>query len=383
VDFNACTSVGSNIQSYKWEIQGESIVRNSCKFNYDKLRFLGTYTVKLTVTAADGQTSSTQQEINVKDILIVSVGDSFASGQGNPDIERNDQRSAVWNYLPCHRSAQAAPALAALRIEHADPHSSVTFISYACSGATIRKGLIGEQRKGLVDLAPQIRNVRTTTAGRRIDALLVSVGGNDAQFASLIALTIGLPNAATSSITNDLFRKGLGTLESGYQAFSDQTATLFANPKVFITEYPELARDENGVFCDKQPGEDFFLKKISFSEAQWASNTVITGLNLEVKKAAMKHNWIYVGDIATRTLKHGYCAGEQRWVRTFDDAKKMQGSTNCLKVSLQDCLISSGSMHPNGHAHACIATQLVHAMQTNGVFPFAVGVAPDDPCPVN
>jgi hypothetical protein len=37
----------------------------------------------------------------------------------------------------CHRSANAAPAQAARMLEMADPHSSVTFLSFACSGATI------------------------------------------------------------------------------------------------------------------------------------------------------------------------------------------------------------------------------------------------------
>ena len=45
----------------------------------------GTYSVTVTVLLADGRTGSARETIRVKDILIVALGDSLASGEGNPE----------------------------------------------------------------------------------------------------------------------------------------------------------------------------------------------------------------------------------------------------------------------------------------------------------
>jgi len=47
------------------------------------------------------------------------------------------QRAAVWQDQRCDRSGYSGPAQAALALEAADPHTSVTFISFACSGASL------------------------------------------------------------------------------------------------------------------------------------------------------------------------------------------------------------------------------------------------------
>jgi hypothetical protein len=62
------------------------------------------------------------QTIQVKDYFIVSIGDSYGSDQGNPDIEQEVfpgpfgfgwvlQSEALWQDERCHRSANAAPGL--------------------------------------------------------------------------------------------------------------------------------------------------------------------------------------------------------------------------------------------------------------------------------
>ena len=45
----------------------------------------GTYSVTVTVRLADGRTGSARETIRVKDILIVVLGDSLATGEGNPE----------------------------------------------------------------------------------------------------------------------------------------------------------------------------------------------------------------------------------------------------------------------------------------------------------
>ncbi|HEY5930001.1 MAG TPA: hypothetical protein VIU02_06815 [Burkholderiales bacterium] len=107
----------------------------------------------------------------VTDLFIVGMGDSFASGEGNPDVpvrfspdrtaeygvsannvalsgyparvgdwkaigEKNfiDQ-NARWLDQACHRSLYSHQLRAALQLSVEDPHRAVTFVGVACSGA--------------------------------------------------------------------------------------------------------------------------------------------------------------------------------------------------------------------------------------------------------
>jgi lysophospholipase L1-like esterase len=369
VNFDACEfSRGAAIASFTLQVRGELFPKgNSCKFAHE-FPTLGTYPVNLIVKYNDGQTTIVQADVTVKDYLIVSVGDSFASGQGNPDIERDQTKGpAQWVYRRCHRSAKAGPALAALAIERADPASSVTFVSFACSGATVNDGLIGEQKKGLKSLTRQMDLVKLIARNRKIDALLISVGGNDAYFAKLVAKAVLKDDSSTDSGAQKLLKKGLASLDKRFENLNDNIAIIFPTPKVFITEYPDLVRDARGQFCDRAPENDT-LHRISKTESQWAWEKVIVPLNQALAKAAKKHNWVYVDGIASEFFGHGYCAGEnERWVRTFSDAKRVQGTRGCTETSLLDCIISPGSVHPNGKGHVVYAKRLLEEMQDEGV----------------
>jgi hypothetical protein len=95
----------------------------------------------LNVVDAMGASSTECQIIRVRDILLVSIGDSAASGEGDPDIT-DGNGNALWADSPNagqhDRSGRAAAAKAALAIEQADPHTSVTFVDVTVSGAPIR-----------------------------------------------------------------------------------------------------------------------------------------------------------------------------------------------------------------------------------------------------
>ena len=47
----------------------------------------GEYEITLTVNLVDGRTPESHSRLyHLRDFLIVGIGDSFASGQGNPDV---------------------------------------------------------------------------------------------------------------------------------------------------------------------------------------------------------------------------------------------------------------------------------------------------------
>jgi len=111
--------------------------------------------------------------------------------------------------LRCHRSMISGQARAALAIEKADPHTSVTLVHLACSGAKIDTGLIGDYEgqdvssvldpllnatinssyTGIPDqtkIQGQIAAAATKVLGREVDAIIISIGGNDIKFADMI-----------------------------------------------------------------------------------------------------------------------------------------------------------------------------------------------------
>ncbi|MCB1514145.1 MAG: hypothetical protein H6876_11550 [Hyphomicrobiaceae bacterium] len=129
------------------------------------------------VSVSVGGVELQRATIAVEDLLIVGMGDSFASGEGNPDVpvrfsrERatayGDAKSeptvsgfparegkwkqigdrafvranAKWLDQACHRSLYSHQLRAALQLAIEAPHRAVTYVGLACSGAEITDGL--------------------------------------------------------------------------------------------------------------------------------------------------------------------------------------------------------------------------------------------------
>lgn len=108
----------------------------------------------------------------VEDLFIVGMGDSFGSGEGNPDVpvrlsperaadydsalrgfparvgdwrdigdKKFIEENARWQEQACHRSLYSYQLRSALQIAIEDPHRAVTFVGVACSGAETVFGL--------------------------------------------------------------------------------------------------------------------------------------------------------------------------------------------------------------------------------------------------
>src|SRR5207342_1297577 len=126
-------------------------------------------------------------------------------------------------------------------------HTSVTFLSVACDGAGVQKGLLGVEttRDGTAIAPPQLEQVRQVVGGRPIDALLVSVGGNDVGFADVIA-------ACARSSCGAMVRREvpgrLRTLGTDYRALVSAIGGL-APRQTYITEYPDFLRWSDGSLC--------------------------------------------------------------------------------------------------------------------------------------
>jgi len=119
---------------------------------------------RVSVRSADGVVRLDAPPVHEK--LIVALGDSFASGEGNPDhpavfkrrpapvnddwqvqpgAEAYIEKGAQWWDEACHRSLLSWPALAALSEAVRNPHEVVQFASFACSGAEVYDGFMRAQ----------------------------------------------------------------------------------------------------------------------------------------------------------------------------------------------------------------------------------------------
>jgi hypothetical protein len=216
VDLNACATEGV---SYEWTVLGFPALAVTGGPGCDQFDLEvpaeGTYKVGLTVTKADGSKAVGMQEVIVQDFLIISMGDSYGSGEGNPHIEGAVlyEDDTVWGERRCHRAHHAGSPRAAETLENIDPRTSVTFIHLACSGAKAVEGLLepydgisGEPEADLMPpVDPQIKVAKSLVGDREIDAVYISIGGNDAYFADIVTACIALDPCDDPSTTYPSF----------------------------------------------------------------------------------------------------------------------------------------------------------------------------------
>jgi hypothetical protein len=199
------------------------------------------------VSAGPGASQHLSTEIRVRDILIAGLGDSIASGEGNPDrpialadegfcfryylgtaaaqyfrpsragykggraceapdsLQVWQRNGALWFNSACHRSLYSYQTRTALALAVQYPHIAVTYLPLACTGATIADGLFGSQRArecppsksttscqvGVNGQIPELREALTQArrrqADRKLDLVLLSIGANDVYFSGLVA----------------------------------------------------------------------------------------------------------------------------------------------------------------------------------------------------
>ena len=211
VELDACDSPGSPVK-YSWRVDGMAVGEfTRCdEFEYE-FPGEGTYSVSLVVEDSAGEEVEQTSDVVVRDLLIFGVGDSYASGEGNPDVNASDEDGVQWQSQRCHRSEYSGQVRAAQMIEDADRHSSVTFVHLPCSGGRIHKALLGpyegiEPIEDGPDVRPQIEHVAELAGEHQIDALFVSIGGNDINFANVVeACILGEPCHLGDPMADPLF----------------------------------------------------------------------------------------------------------------------------------------------------------------------------------
>jgi lysophospholipase L1-like esterase len=363
--------------TYRWTIGGKPNTfvqqRNpltglpTCTFSFARFPALDhPYRVNVTATRA-GQTATGQVTLAIRDLLVVGLGDSTASGEGNPD---HGVAAVRWQDRRCHRSAKGFEARTAARLESASVKSSVTYVPLACSGASITTGMLGPyvgiSPSGGVRLPPQVDAMKALIGPRRVDAVLVSVGINDLGFgnvarfcfddgvdaktaATVDCWTKPYPTAASPTTLQAFVRTRAAALPGRYARLADALQRAGIPPaKVYVTEYPGATRDGLGRPCnplipylDSRPFGYAVRGTITRTEAVEAEDELVGPVNTALKTAAATYGWHFVSGIAAQSATHGLCAARPWFVGVYESL-----------ITQHDVL---GTLHPNAPGQQAIA----------------------------
>lgn len=430
----------------------------------------------------------------IKDVFIVGMGDSFAAGEGNPDVPVRlsptrsidyggagelsgyparvgawrsigdrafIEENARWQDQACHRSLYSHQLRAALQLAVENPHRAVTFVGVACSGAEIVSGLFLRYKGNeWVPNPPELSQISAVAdaqcngrardqelpeayhmqgklpdlkgglvmrrceadVARKIDLLMLSIGGNDIGFARLVANAV-LADSSMLRTLGGWFGQVYGFTEAGqfldlldnrFKAVNRALHYLLHIPwseadRVILTGYPPMALLDDGSTACPSGNEgmtvlpDFFLSESKAREG----NLTAERLHGTMEDVARQHGWTFAAAHRKAFRGRGICMGytpepltqddemrlprlvdgrwapynpsqwrayapRRRWFRTPNDAF-MTGNFHVSESLLQKALKSqklawlqpllasvySGAFHPTAQGQAAIADAVV------------------------
>lgn len=304
---------------------------------------LGAWDITLTVRDSAGATSTTVTRTTFRDMLVVALGDSHASGEGNPPFFD----------VQCHRSQRAWPEQAARKLETSN--RTVTLLNFACSGASVHHlttATYGGQEPSSTDrrLRPQLLAARAAlgdplvSTTRTVDVLFAAVGAND-MGASSILKGCALPHI---NCRVDLGAK-FTALGKAYEDLELAASANLRIAKSYLPGYPSRVFTNT---ADKHHTCGAF-SAMTDGEASWFSQQGATMLSI-LRTAAATNEWS-VTPTTDLFRGHGYCA-TPTWFRALSTSELTQGNVD-------------GSAHPNRFGQAHTATAMAAAVRTDALLP--------------
>jgi hypothetical protein len=450
------------------------------------------------VTLEVGNVEIAQADVVIEDVFVVGIGDSFGSGEGNPDVpvrfsreryvdygrgERSTEylgypaRVGNWREVgdkafiesnprwldqACHRSLYSHQLRAALQLAIENPKRAVTYVGYACSGAEIVDGLF-LRYKGheWVPNPPDLSQISAVAQAqcdgrpahdfdlpeayhiggrvpalkgglvlrkcdpehaRKIDLILVSIGGNDVGFSRLVANAV-LADQSVLRRVGGWFGQVHGFVEAAaqldelddrYKALNRALHNILHIPwseadRVLLVSYPPLTLLEDGrTVCPNGRAGMTVASDFALS-AEKAKDSMVAAERLDgiMQEASRQHGWTLVAGHRKAFIGRSICAGwvdnalssaddlrlprwtgsewvplnpadwrayvpRQRWFRTPNDAF-MTGNFHVARSIMQKALPSntiswfqvllaslySGAFHPTAEGQAAMADAVV------------------------
>lgn len=373
---------------------------NDAKANFDQ----AVENAQERVDDAIAAIAAAQAAIAAGQSAVESLTAAIEAAQGNFTVPWWQPKFEVeeTELFECHRSALAAPARAALALEEADPRTSVTFVHLACSGA--------KTKGGLASVDAQIRWANRLIGEREVDAVLLSVGGNDVGFSGLAtacgvqepcfaddpAIDLGDVVAACAPLSfltageacldfftenvpdesgKQMLADGLAALPGAYALIADESLPRLRGlleprsgghpvrgnrrplpeddrlrtERVYLVEYSDMTKDDSGAYCGGVAGDPFAsMPGLSVAEMKWLDENALVRINEAGVAAAVEHGWSYVTGVAAGFANRGYCA-RSHWMVRLPESLLSQG----------DYL---GTGHPNRRGNAFTGTVIHEAL---------------------
>jgi hypothetical protein len=367
---------------------------------------------------------------------VVVFGDSYAAGEGAPGTPgqypadgtppSDPDDGAVWKGSSadvaftgdtsetnlftgarrCHRSPRATAPQAVQLLKARFPQISFTFRSFACSGARIEEGITGpyagaEPIDANNKVPSQISQANTYLDGlssdKRIDALVMNVGGNNLGFGKIIQNCAGVPvnfdpcsppeasnNGEGNRDTDNILRKGIGIdgepesksglddLPAMFDFLADRidgsgTGLSVAPHHVFLTGVPNpLAGGFDG--CASLSGQYDYENRLRSDERAWITGTVFPLLN-NAFETATHDRWAFVP--LASAVPNGMCTASGRMLNRNRDALVTQGATVASSFGVG---VSHGWVHPNAAGYAAMAPLLANSLGAKVISDFTPGV---------
>ncbi|KAE9552312.1 hypothetical protein FO519_004469 [Halicephalobus sp. NKZ332] len=274
-----------------------------------KAPFQGNFSVTVSVKDPDHSELFFQgsSEFKIIDYWIVSIGDSFASGEGNPDKNLLADKKVEWIDGSCHRSRKSWTYFVYEKLEKYSRKTLTHFTYIPCAGASVDHGILdSENSLSQMDVVEEIMKIR----GKGPDLLLMSVGGNDVGFSDILGrLLLGNSRSLFNSIQMRLF---------------------------FLSH--ELERLGEKIKLLK-PSQDLF--QIGNSNLRLADRQITKKVNKIISEKSKFFNWTVVEKVPEIFKTGGVCSSTPL-IRTSQDSVRIQGD-------------SSGALHPVEDAHRKIA----------------------------
>ncbi|HET6564320.1 MAG TPA: hypothetical protein VFG52_02805, partial [Xanthomonadales bacterium] len=292
----------SKVGRYQWSVNGVvQVASGDCFTQGLTLWGQGIHDVKLEVFAPGAATPylTKTEDVRVRDYLIVLFGDSAASGEGAPEVGRLIDQEwpwGTWVDQRCHRSGKAAVPLAVQALEDADPHSTVTFLNFACSGATLGLyeegqgvGILGPysgiekpqivkdleesnnpQSAEIYWLPSQVQQLANALVyseyppqdfipDRQVDMLLTTGGINDVRFSSLALACVLIDQC--HQVFTPFYGNNLSTLSSAFGSLADDIPGYYVAladalddlqievGETLVMQYPGAFESDDGSRC--------------------------------------------------------------------------------------------------------------------------------------
>ena len=365
---------------------------------------------------------------------VFAFGDSYGSGEGAPGLTglygldgTNPTRREVWSGTAadraftgdvedgltgarrCHRSPRATAAVAARRLQAEFPDIDVEFRSFACSGARIDVGVLGRYKgidngngrepggdDGLVpsQLAQANEALEALPeAERRLDALLMNIGGNNLGFASVIQkcfeLPFGVDPCSPANVSDgggnddakDLFETGrdsgdpasigLDGLPGLYRRLDAAIdgrvlaglppLALGARPRDVLLSGPPavLAGGYDG--CAGLTGRYDYDNRLRADERRWLTSDVFPRFVQAIAAGASASGWGFVD--MTAAFQNGICAPFGRRINRNRDGLETQGAFVDTSFIGRPIQVSAGWVHPNAAGFSDMAARMAAALR--------------------